>query len=80
MTWLYAALGLQYRIGVCTINGGDLSAEDGEMNETYWPEEGSNLRSPTFQAGRFNHCTRAQAIAFERRVSLTDGSFDSVVA
>ena len=58
--------------------------EDGEMNETYWPEEGSNLRSPTFQAGRFNHCTRAQAIAFERRVSLAvgrpDGSFDSVVA
>ena len=29
--------------------------------ETWRPEWGSNPRSPTFQAGSFNHCTRAHA-------------------
>ena len=30
--------------------------------ETWMPERGSNPRSPTFQAGSFNHCTRAPAL------------------
>ena len=29
--------------------------------ETWRPELDSNLRSPIFQAGSFNHCTRAPA-------------------
>ena len=30
--------------------------------ETWTPEWGSNARSPTFQAGSFNRCTRAPAL------------------
>ena len=34
--------------------------------ETWRPEWGSNPRSPTFQAGRFTHCTRAPALEIWR--------------
>ena len=30
--------------------------------ETWMAERGSNPRSPTFQVGNFNHCTRAPAL------------------
>ena len=39
--------------------------------ETWRLKWGSNPRSPTFQAGSFNHCTRAPAICRQDRISLT---------
>ena len=46
--------------------------------ETWRPEWGSNPRSPTFQAGSFNQCTRSPAhIAMNYDQSYFDGGIES---
>ena len=40
-----------------------MSGEDFFFFETWRPEWGSNPRSSTFQAGSFNHCTRAPVLS-----------------